>query len=84
MQQTVISFSPTYHPQGQTYALNFTSANNASFPVNITADFNAVYVQHSSRYIGGAGLALSISGLVFLAYAITRVFGSGENASGKF
>ncbi len=73
---TVISISPTYHPQGQSYALNFTSNGNVSFPVKISAVFNVVIVEHTSRYVGGTGLALSISGAVVLAYAITRVFGA--------
>lgn len=81
---TQITFTPTYLSQGQGYALNFTSVGTGGFTVNITATFNVPYTQHASRYIGGLGLALTISGVVALAYAITRISGSAEEFNRKF
>lgn len=81
---TLITFSPTYLIQGQGYALNFTSVGDGGFTVNVTATFNVTYTQHASRYVGGLGLALTLSGVVALAYTITRISGSSAEFNHKF
>jgi len=74
---TVVHIEPTPNLQGQVYSLNMTS-NNGKFDVNIVAAYNITLVQHTSRYIGGGGLAMTIAGTVLLSYAITRIFGLRE------
>lgn len=80
---TIVMLEPTLLVQGQTYALNMSAASNATFVAKVIIAYNITVIEHSSRYLGGSGLALSISGAVILAYALTRTFGTRDVEPGR-
>ncbi|AKA47931.1 hypothetical protein IX51_01200 [uncultured archaeon] len=80
---TMISISPTPNLQGQEYMLNLTSSSNSSSLVELSIAYNITVTKDSSRYIGGTGIGLTVSGIVLLAYAISRRIGSEEEMSGR-